>query len=144
MVEIPSILDATQLFPSEMLPDMMNDHLNSTQASDLWLTCDQNGEICGFCYAAPEALTDGTWNMLAIAVSPAHQGQGCGKAIVAALEKTLQQHSVRLLIADTSGTADFAAARAFYRAAGYQQEASIRDYWAAGDDKITFTKALNL
>ena len=46
------------------------------------------------------------------------------------------------MIVDTSGTEAFAETRAFYRKNGYTEEARIRDYWADGDDKITFRKPL--
>jgi hypothetical protein len=47
------------------------------------------------------------------------------------------------LIADTSGTDDFAPTRAFYRKNGYAEEARIRDFWAKGDDKVVFWTALS-
>lgn len=76
------VLDTTELFPSDMLPDMINSFLYDDQKSDLWLTCFFEGEVIGFCYAVPEQLTEGTWNMLAIAVLPEKQGSGAGSAIV--------------------------------------------------------------
>lgn len=48
----------------------------------LWLTSEMKVQAVGFCYAVPEKLTDGTWNMLAIAVLPSQQGEGLGSAIV--------------------------------------------------------------
>jgi len=49
---------------------------------------------------------------------------------------------VHLLIADTSGTEAFQAARAFYAGNDYAQEARIGDFWALGDDKVVFAKRL--
>ena len=43
---------------------------------------------------------------------------------------------------ETSGVPDFAAQRAFYAGLGYHEEARIRDFYAAGDDKIVFWKRL--
>ena len=80
--------------------------------------------------------------MLAIAILPKRQGGGKGGAIVAALEAHLAESGNRVLIADTSGTDDFAQTREFYRKNGYVEEARIRDFWAEGDDKIVFWKAL--
>ena len=54
----------------------------------------------------------------------------------------LQAKGARILIADTSGTEAFAPPRAFYAANGYAEEARIRDFWATGDDKVVFWKAL--
>jgi ribosomal protein S18 acetylase RimI-like enzyme len=96
----------------------------------------------GFCYAVAEKLTDGTWNMLAIAVLPSQQGGGLGTAITHKLEDMLRERGSRILIADTSGTEQFARTRKFYRKCDYAEESRIRDFWAAGDDKVTFRKAL--
>ena len=116
------VLDETGLFPGDMLPDMLTGFL-SEESEDIWLTCEDGGNAIGFCFAAPEALAEGTWNMLAIAVLPSSQGNGAGHAIVGALESSLRERGNRILIADTSGTADFALTRDFYRKNGYSEEA---------------------
>lgn len=136
------VLDGTQLFPSSMLTDMVSDFLASNDDQSFWLTAEEGGEAIGFCFASPEAMTEGTWNMLAIAVLPEKQGGGTGGAIVSALEAHLAEQGNRVLIADTSGTDDFAQTREFYHKNGYVEEARIRDFWAKGDDKIVFWKAL--
>ncbi|WP_372574596.1 GNAT family N-acetyltransferase [Ruegeria jejuensis] len=143
--DIPSlqrVLQETGLFPPEMLPEMIEGFFSDADPSDLWLTCEQDETPVGLCYAAPEELADGTWNMLALAVLPVSQGKGCGAAIVTHLEETLRARGQRILIADTSGTESFARTRAFYARRGYEEEARIRDFWAPGDDKVTFRKAL--
>ncbi|MEM8645703.1 MAG: GNAT family N-acetyltransferase [Pseudomonadota bacterium] len=139
---LTQVVDGTALFPSEMLPDLLSAFLSGDESESVWLTAEEDGNAIGFCFASPEDLTDGTWNMLALAVLPAKQGKGVGGAIVAALEKHLAEQGKRLLIVDTSGTDDFAQTREFYRKHGYTEEARIRDFWAAGDDKIVFWKAL--
>ena len=74
-----------------------------------------NGKAVGFCYAVPEELAEGAWNMLAIAVLPTEQGGGCGGSITKHLEAELKERGQRILIADTSGADDFAQTREFYR-----------------------------
>ncbi len=138
---LQAVLDQTELFPSEMLPDMLAPAL-AGETSAFWLTCHFNGEAVGFCYTAPEELTDGTWNMLAIAVRPDLQGKRFGAALLQAAEEHLAANRQRILIIDTSGTDGFALTRRFYAQNGYEEEARIRDYWAAGDDKGIFRKAI--
>ena len=136
------VLHGTELFPSEVLPDMLSGFLSDDEGESIWMTAEEDGIAIGFCFASSEAFTQGTWNMLAIAVLPAKQGDGVGGALVSALEKHLAEQGHRLLIVDTSGTDDFAQTREFYRKNGYTEEARIRDFWAAGDDKVVFWKAL--
>ncbi len=136
------LVDETGLFPSGLLPDMVAGFLGD-DPQDIWLTCHLDGTPVGFCYAVPEQMTAGTWNMLALAVLPVHQGQGLGARLVARLETLLEARGQRILIVDTSGTGEFALTRRFYAKNGYDEEARIRDFWADGDDKVTFRKALS-
>ncbi|MEM9395543.1 MAG: GNAT family N-acetyltransferase [Pseudomonadota bacterium] len=135
-----SIIRDTDLFPPEMLADLVAE---GQAEGHVCLTARLQGDILGFVLAQPEPLTDGTWNMRALAVAPSSQARGVGKALVAAAEKTLSEAQHRLLLVDTSGTSDFSKTRAFYRAVGYHKVAEIEDFWREGDAKITFAKVLN-
>lgn len=133
---LAQVATQTELFPPEMLPELLAD------PEAVWLLAQDDGGAVGLCYAAPEPLTDGTWNMRALGVLPGAQGRGVGARLVAEMERALAAAGHRILLVDTSGTEAFARARRFYAARGYTPEARIRDYWAAGDDKETFRKAL--
>lgn len=142
IASLQEVLDATELFPSEALPEMASGISSGDDSADLWLTCEVHSRAIGFCYAAAEPMTDGAWNMHALAVLPSLHGKGYGGAIVARLEAELRRRNQRILIADTSGAKAFARTRNFYRKSGYREVARIPDFWAAGDDKIVFWKPL--
>ncbi|MBW4707679.1 GNAT family N-acetyltransferase [Roseobacter sp. YSTF-M11] len=135
------VLDQTELFPGDLLPEMLSPSLHGATDA-FWLTCHLDGTAAGLCYTVPEDLTDGTWNMRALAVRPDLQGKGLGTALVGAAEEYLRRTGQRILVVDTSGTDDFASTRKFYARNGYAEEARIRDFWSAGDDKVIFRKAL--
>jgi GNAT superfamily N-acetyltransferase len=134
---IAAIAAATDLFPPEMTVDMIAPALAG--GPDLWHIA-QDGT--GFAYTAPERMTDGTWNLLALAVRPDAQGRGVGRALIAAVEADLRAGGQRLLLVETLGTDDFARTRALYAAQGFQEEARIRDFYMPGGDKVVFRKAL--
>ncbi|WP_174825550.1 GNAT family N-acetyltransferase [Ruegeria sp. HKCCD9179] len=138
---LQAVLDGTELFPSEMLAEMLAPYLRG-ETEAFWLTCHRNGEAVGLCYTVPEDLADGAWNMLALAVRPDLQGKRLGAVLVRAAEQRLKDKGQRILIVDTSGTDGFALTRQFYAQNGYEEEARIRDFWAEGDDKVIFRKAL--
>lgn len=136
------VLDQVELFPSEMLDDMIAPFFAGAD-DEIWLSfCDNEAAVAGFCYAKREPLTEGTWNMLALGVLPEQQGSGAGGVLTKALENTLRKQAQNVLIVDTSSDDGYSAARAFYQKQGYEEEARIRDFWAPGDDKITFRKSL--
>ena len=135
------VLAQTGLFPSDMLQDMLAPSL-AKETEAFWLTCHYDETAVGFCYTVPEELTHGAWNMLALAVRPDVQGKGLGTALVTTAEQHLKRKGQRILIVDTSATEDFALTRKFYVQNGFSEEARIRDFWAEGDDKVIFRKAL--
>lgn len=135
------VLEATELFPPEMLADMAEPWFTDpAQAS--WFVAEAAGGVAGFCHARPEPLTEGTWNMLALAVHPAAQGRGVAAALLAAGEAALRALGARLCLVDTADTAEFATARRLYERAGYDPEARIGDYWAQDVAKVTYVKRL--
>ena len=107
----------------------------------IWLTAD-DGEPVGVAYCAPEAVTIGTWNLLMLWTREDRHGQGHGSALVRHVEKELKGRSARLLIVETSGLSAFAAARGFYTKCGFEHEATIKNFFADGDDKLVFTKSV--
>jgi len=137
---VQALVEAMGLFPAELLPELIAPALAGA-ASDLWLVAHQQG-IAGLAHTVPEPMTEGTWNMRALGVHPRMQGQGIGAMLVEATEQHLRANHARLLLVDTSGSAAFERARAFYQTVGYAEVACIPDYWAQGDAKVTFAKAL--
>ena len=138
---IKLIIDSTELFPSEYLDDMFSSNSDPGNGQEFWLCYEDNG-LQAVAYCAPEKMTNGTWNLLLIAVHKERQREGIGKQLMAHVEETLKSQGVRVLLVETSGTDDFVRTRSFYENIDYQSEARIRDYYDAGDDKIVFRKAL--
>jgi GNAT superfamily N-acetyltransferase len=108
----------------------------------LWLTAD-DGEPVGVSYCNPEPVTSGTWNLLMLWTRKDREGQGFGAALVAETERRLREKGARLLIVETSGLPDFEVARAFYAKCGFIHEATIKDFFAAGDSKLVYTKPIS-
>lgn len=124
-----------------MLADMADPFL-SAAADHLWLVICEGDRVVGFAYCEPERLTDGTHNLLAIAVSPDRQRCGVGKSLVGAVEQHLSLSAGRILLVETSSLDDYAGTRAFYDGLGFSREAVIRDYYADGEHKVVFWKKL--
>lgn len=138
---IVPILDATGLFPAELLPDMAEPYLSGTQPH-IWLVADTGTVLHGFAYCEPERITDGTYNLLAIAVNPGRQGAGVGRALVAAVEQAVRDLNGRVLLVETSSLSEFERTRRFYDQLAFSREAVIRDFYSEGDDKVVFWKKL--
>ncbi|WP_379551391.1 GNAT family N-acetyltransferase [Qipengyuania sp. DGS5-3] len=122
------LVDATDMFPSEMLPEMTAPYFEGDTNAHRWIVYEKSG-VSAVAYYVPEQLTDGTWNLLLIAVDPDQHGAGVGTALMRHVETELAQEGVRILLVETSGTSTFERTRGFYDMLGYDREALIRDYY---------------
>ncbi len=148
-----AIADAIGLFtPQEleelgsMLAEYFDGNLSNSPRSkslrdSFWITYDDDG-LVGVAYYALEPYADGTWNLYFIAVHPDSQGEGRGGELLHYIEQKLAERGERMLLVETSGLPNFERTRAFYRKYGYKEEARIREFYKAGDDKIIFRKPL--
>ncbi|EHO5625483.1 GNAT family N-acetyltransferase [Salmonella enterica] len=111
----------------------------SGESDELWFSAEQKG-FAGIAYCAPEVMTNNVWNLLMLWISPSHQRQGVGQALMNQVERELRNKHARLLLVETSSLIDFSAARAFYSKQGFINEARIRNYYAINEDKVIFIK----
>jgi ribosomal protein S18 acetylase RimI-like enzyme len=135
------IVEATDMFPPEMLDNMIAGFLAGTTDQEYWLVVDDQVPAA-LAFYRMEEMTIGTWNLLLLAVDPDHHGKGMGSELLRHVEEHLMRLRQRVLLIETSGTDAFAATRAFYDRHGYSEEAVIRDYYDKGDDKVVFRKTL--
>ena len=141
LAAIKQLIDATQLFPSEMMDEMTRAYFDGNPENEIWLTAgDTEGKAVLFC--GNEKMTEGTRNCFLIAVHPDHQGQGIGTELMQHLENRMRDANDRVLLVETSSLGEYDRTRAFYRKLGYEEEARIRDFYQAGEDKVVFRKAI--
>ena len=100
------------------------------------------GELLGFEYHGPEPMTEGTWTLWWIVVRPDTQGRGVGARLLTFAEDDARGRGGRVLFVETSGLPRYEPTRRFYLKYGYDEEARLRDYYAAGDDQVVFRKVL--
>lgn len=139
------LAEATGLFQSHELEDlggMMSEQLNDGSEGEHFWIVDDEDELLGAAYYAPESFSEGVWNLYFIGVHPTQQGKGRGTALLSHVEQALEEKGERLLLVETSGMGSFELTRTFYRKNGYDEEARIRDFYKLGDDKVIFRKAL--
>ena len=140
---LKEVLDSSELFASEQLDDMISDYFNNSDSEDIWFTYVDKDRPIALGYCAPEKLTNGTYNLYAIAVRKELQGQGIGREMMNFIEKLLSDSGKRILIVETSSLDQYALTREFYDKLGYRREAVIKDFWNDGEDKVIFWKKLN-
>ena len=135
--QIGALAESGGLFPASMLGDFFD-----PDGDALWLVA-ENGTLAGFTYVIPEPMAENVWNMLALGVAPVAQRSGVGRALVSEVTGMLEKRGVRLLIVETSSGPEQEGAQAFYPAQGFHAEGKVRNFYAVGEDKLTFTRTLS-
>ncbi|MBM3294542.1 MAG: GNAT family N-acetyltransferase [Candidatus Aminicenantes bacterium] len=103
---------------------------------------DEAGAVAGYMTYGPTPLTRGTYDLYWMAVAPSAQGRGLGKALVAWLEAQVRGEGGRLILIETSSTAQYGPTRRFYEDLSYTEVARIPDFYQPGDDRIIYAKRL--
>lgn len=128
----------------QALREVLDDYHASNRAlGHRSITFERAGGILGFAYYAPAAMTDRTWYLYWIAVSKAEQSQGIGRELMAHVEKDIAQEKGRILLIETGSLPHYEPTRRFYRKLGYEVEATLRDFYADGDDMVVFRRRLS-
>ena len=100
------------------------------------------GRVVGYACWGRTPMTEGTYDLYWIAVDPALQGHGVGRAIVAEVERSVRADHGRLIVVETAGKESYAPTRAFYEGIGYPEHCRIKDFYRPGDDKVIQIKEL--
>lgn len=87
-------------------------------------------------------LTQSTWYLYWICVHPFYQRAGLGRELQAHIEQLVRDSSGERLVLETSGRADYARTRRFYRQAGFAEAGRIPDFYKPGDDCVVYCKLL--
>lgn len=106
-----------------------------------WLA-EHEGRLLGYtCFGAVPATQD-SFDLYWIVVDPACQRRGLGRVLLAHTERSIAALGGRRLWVDTSGREAYAETRRFYESAGFRREATLRDFYAPGDDKVIYGRTL--
>jgi GNAT superfamily N-acetyltransferase len=106
------------------------------------LTLVQDGQPVGFAYYAPTAMTEATWHLYWIFVKKVGQARGLGSQLLKHVEDDIKRAGGRTFLIETSSLPSYEPTRKFYLKHGYEQAATIRDFYADGDDQVIFRKRL--
>ncbi|MCR4415245.1 MAG: GNAT family N-acetyltransferase [Thermoguttaceae bacterium] len=102
--------------------------------------CD--GRTVGYTCYGPIAATVASYDLYWIAVEQSCRGKGMGRRLLTETERLIGAAGGRRVYIETSNRPQYLPTRAFYERCGYTIEAVLKDFYAPGDDKAIFVKAL--
>jgi len=104
---LKKVIDSNELFPSELLDEMIQPYFREGNDTEFWITYEENNTPIAVAYYAPERMTVGTYNLYLIAVHPHFQGKSIGQKMLEYIENHLKNRGERILLIETSGLPEF-------------------------------------
>jgi len=135
----PEFLPHEVIIAEELIDSFLKDGKKSGYTIEV---AEFDGRVVGYVCWGDAPLTDGTWDIYWVVVDQNQQGKGVGAQLMASAEKSIQATGGRLAVVETSGKPDYNKTRQFYLKIGYVEEARIKDFYTAGDDKVIMVKRL--
>lgn len=127
----------------EALREVLDDfHAGFDPVGHKALTLERDGQPIGFAYYAPTAMTDRTWHLYWIFVQKTGQAGGFGSRLLRHVEDDIISSGGRLFLIETSSLPSYDLTRRFYLKHGYEQAATVKDFYTDGDDQVIFRKRL--
>jgi ribosomal protein S18 acetylase RimI-like enzyme len=147
--DTPILLTLTQetgvFKPHEIqaLDEVLSDyHATNHADGHVAVTFEKDGQVLGYAYYAPAAMTDHTWYLYWIAVTKHTQARGIGGKLLKHAEEDIRARDGRVLFIETSSLPHYDKTRQFYLKHGYEVTGVLRDYYCDGDDMVVFRKRL--
>lgn len=110
------------------------------QSGYSFLFAEQAGRVLGYTCFGPIIGTAGSYDLYWIAVHGLYHRKGVGRLILGRSETLMAQEGCRRVYVETSSRSKYAPTRSFYERCGYDRVASLKDFYAPGDDKIVYCK----
>jgi len=143
---VENLVRATGMFTepeAAIAAELVDDRLARGGASDYAFVFAARGErLVGYACWGHIAGTEASYDLYWIAVDPAEQGGGIGRALMQRAEAAVAAAGGRRLYVDTSSSERYRPTRRFYRRCGYRIAAELPDFYRPGDGKTIFLKEL--
>lgn len=143
---ILGVLERTDFFRPcelEVAREVLDDALADRDGRDYEsYVVDEQGEPVAWVCFGPTPCAVGTFDIYWLAVAPERQSRGLGNALMRHAEQRIRKRGGRIAVVETSGQARYLPTRRFYLKQGYREAASVRDFYAPGDDKLIYVKTL--
>jgi ribosomal protein S18 acetylase RimI-like enzyme len=144
-----SILIRCRAFTSQEIDvamELVDIALKDNDQKDYVIYCliDDQDHPLGYICFGPVPMTQGTFDLYWIAVDPESQREGVGSKLIDFLDEMVKIMQGRMILADTSTVPQYEKTRSFYLRKGFQEVARIPDYYAPGNDRVSFCKKLFL
>jgi len=122
--------------------ELLDEASSHPEREEYWVFCavDAGEEPVGYICFGPIPMTEAAYDLYWIAVEEGASRRGIGAGLVRFMEERVRQRGATQIYVDTSSTAPYDVARAFYEKSGYRVVCTLPDFYREGDHKVLFVK----
>lgn len=143
---VRDIVASTGFFTSaeiEVAVELVHDRLSRGERSEyFFLFADCDGRVVGYSCYGPIACTVGSFDLYWIAVHEKWRGRGIGSVLLRATEERIAAAGGRAIYVETASRAQYDPTRRYYENNRYVREATLKDFYTPGDDKVIYSKRI--
>lgn len=143
---VRDIINSTRFFyphEVEIAAELVQERLSEGEESGYYFVfAETEGRTIAYSCFGSDVMSKTCYDLYWIATHNDYRGKGIGKKVLAETEKLALEMGCQILIAETSGLPHYEPTRGFYHNTGFILEATIKDYYTLGDDKLFFTKRI--
>lgn len=107
-----------------------------------WIKLIDDGKVIGFANFGQNPSSVHSWDLYWIAIQEEYRKKHYGSVILKEAEERIRSLGGKIVWIETSGRPLYEPTRYFYLKNGYEIEATLRDFYGPGDDKIVYRKFL--
>ena len=123
--------------------ELIDERLSHGKACEYHFLIAVNGDrVVGYCCYGLVPCTVHSYDLYWIVVDPTMHRGGIGRKLVAAAEEHIRKLGGKRVYIDTSSQPRYEPTHHFYSSCGYRVEATLREFYAPGDNKVIFSKVL--
>jgi GNAT superfamily N-acetyltransferase len=123
--------------------ELIDERLHKGKASGYHFLIAMNGDrVVGYCCYGLAPCTVHSYDLYWIVVDPTMHRGGIGRKLVVAAEEHIRKLGGKRIYIDTSSQTRYEPTHHFYSSCGYRVEATLREFYAPGDNKVVFGKVL--
>jgi GNAT superfamily N-acetyltransferase len=144
--KVREIIDSTKFFYDhevEIASDLVAERLSNGESTGYYFVfAEVDGVTVAYSCFGPITMSTTCFDLYWIATHNDYRGKGIGKKLLAETSENARNMGCKILIAETSGLEHYEPTRAFYINNDFILEATLKDFYTDGDDKLFYTKRI--
>jgi GNAT superfamily N-acetyltransferase len=146
ILRIREIVESTKFFYDhevEVAVELIEERLHKEGESGYhFVFAEVDGITVGYSCYGPIACTKSSHDLYWIATHSDFRGKGIGRKLLEATYRQAKAMGCTSLYAETSGLPHYAPTRGFYDSNAFSLEATLKDFYDKGDDKLIYLRRL--